>query len=545
VQVAVVAHHKGAPVADLAESDFRVFDNSQEQKVSFFVKEMADRTLPNAPPLPPNTFSNLPRSRKGVPPNVTVILYDGLNTRITDQAYAREKIVEFLSHLRPDDRVALYTLGKDLRVLQDFTSDARLLLQVLSKYKGYLGPEVTASDPEVANEYDYVSGTYTTALNNFLSGQDQVYAEFQIVNQAARTVDAMEAIAAHVAGVPGRKNLIWISGAFPFTLGYDSVNQTGGTAPLLQQRDFSADLQRAARALSDANVAVYPVDAHGLVINVTAATRRPGAARPMVSQRGFYDVGPVLGEDDLTLQTMDTIAARTGGRAFYRTNDLAGAIRSAIDDSQVTYTLAYAPSNTDWNGKFRAIKVTTSRPGVELRYRTGYFAVPDQPLQPTESERMAAEAQWSSLEATEIGMSAHATMGSLQGKPVLSFKLTVDSAGLRFVDENGRHATDLLLLVTQKAEDGHVVHGDSRTLQLKLKDDTYQLTMTQGLQVTAGVVLDPATTQLRLVMLDHSTGRLGSLDIPVAAVTPATAPTAAPGQPEEKPAGKPPDKPGF
>lgn len=542
VQVAVVAHKKGVPVADLTESDFKVFDNGQEQKVQFFVKDAAGALSAGTRPLPPGTWSNQPRSRKGIPPNITVILYDGLNTRVTDQAYAREKIVQFLSHLRPEDRVALYTLGKDLRVLHDFTSDASSLLAALSKYKGYSGLEVTASDPELPNEYDYGVnmpgglGAAAAALNQFLEGQDEVFAQYQIVNQASRTVDAMEAIAAHVAGIPGRKSLIWISGAFPFTLGYDAFNATARTQPLLQHRDFSADVERAARALADANVAVYPVDAHGLVVNVSAATRSGQAYR-----RSFSDPTPRISEDDLTLQTMDVIAERTGGRAFYRTNDFSGAIRSAIDDSQVTYTLAYAPSHNDWNGKFRAIKVTSTRPGVELRYRTGYFAVPDKPLAPTESQHMAAEAQWSSLEATEIGMIVRAVRTTVQGRPAMNFILTVDSAGLRFTEQDGRHTTDLLLLLAQKATDGSVVTGNSQTLALKLKDDTYQTTMNQGLKITAEVVLDPAAAQVRMVILDNSTGRLGSVDVPIAGLQtkaeqkPVAAPPPTPAERPEKP----------
>ncbi|HMD31007.1 MAG TPA: VWA domain-containing protein [Candidatus Acidoferrales bacterium] len=542
VQVAVIAHKKGVPVADLTEEDFRVFDNGQEQKVQFFVKEAAGLTPANLAPLPANTFSNRPHSRAGIPANVTIILYDGLNTRVTDQGYARDKLVEFLSHLHPEDRVALYALGKNLRVLHDFTSDASSLLRVLSKYKGYNGPEVSVSDPAVPNEYDVGAGMSDSAqagaaaVNEFLRGQDEVFSQFQIVNQAEKTVDALEAIAAHVAGIPGRKNLIWISGAFPFTLGYDTVTASArANGPEFQQRDFSEDLQRAARALADANVAVYPVDAHGLVINISSATRNPQPYR-----RGFYDATPSLSENDLTLQTMDVLAARTGGRAFYRTNDFATAIRTAIDDSQITYTLAYAPSHNDWNGKFRPIKVTTTRPGVELRYRTGYFAVPDKPLAPTESQRMAAEAEWSSLEATEIGMSVRAVRATLEGKPMVSFTLVVDSAGLRFEEEAGRHVTNILLLLVQKAEDGRVVHGASQTLALRLKDDTYQTAMAKGLRVTAAVEMDPAATNLRMVILDNSTGRLGSVDIPMAALAEAPAVAPSPAQPAGTPAPAPP-----
>jgi len=545
VQVTVVAHHKGLPVEDLTQPDFRVFDNGQEQQIQFFAQERGHVINEAAVALPKNTWSNRTDTRKGIPINVTLILYDGLNTRTMDQAHAREQIVRFLSQLHPEDRVALYALGKDLKVLHDFTSDASALLRVLSRYKGYSGQEIRSAESEPGSEEDpsltdglhALSNPNAEAVAQFLDSSDEAYTQMQTVDRVATTMNALEAIAAHVAGIPGRKNLIWVSGGFPFTMGFDNLMSGSPANPLLQNKDFSAEVQRAARALSDANVAVYPVDAHGLVVNM-------GNIRQMTQayHRNYGDPLPPMSQQDLIIQTMETLADRTGGRAFYRTNDLSHAIRRAIEDSQVTYTLAYAPTHREWNGEFRKIKVTTRRPGVELRYRTGYYAMPDKPLEPAQSEQMAYAAQWSALDATELGLTVEAMRSSLKGRPVVDFILVVDSAGLRFTEAEGRHDTDLLMVVAQKAEDGRVVSGDSKTLKLRLKDDTYQHAMMRGLGITGTVILDPAATQFRLVMLDEATGRLGSVDVPVAGL----AEQPPPAQPAIPPAGgaaNPPEKP--
>jgi hypothetical protein len=75
-------------------------------------------------------------------PNVAVILLDGLNTQFTDQAFARQQVIEFLLQIKPQDRVALYTLGNELKILHDFTGDASSLLAALKRYKGQLAPFV-------------------------------------------------------------------------------------------------------------------------------------------------------------------------------------------------------------------------------------------------------------------------------------------------------------------------------------------------------------------------------------------------------------------
>jgi len=71
---------------------------------------------------------------------------------------------------------------------------------------------------------------------------------------------------------------------------------------------------------------------------------------------------------------MMLLADRTGGRAAFNTNDIQSSIRRAIDDARVSYSIGYYSSYDKQDGRFRNIKVKVDRPGVEARYRKGYFA---------------------------------------------------------------------------------------------------------------------------------------------------------------------------
>lgn len=525
VQVSVVAqdgHER--PVEDLKKEDFRVFDNGQEVNVEFFEKQ-AGGVVPAAPgavaaPGTPPVWSNL-EVKAGTPINLTILLWDGLNTKPSDQSRGRQQIIKFLGNIHPGDRIALYALGDDLRVLHDFTNDASSLLRALQKQNNYNGTNMPSNQAPVTGSTAGLETTYDPDLDAFLAGQDALFRSYQVQDRVLRTTDALEAIAAHVASLPGRKSLVWISDSFPLQLSF--VSNTVGNW------EFSENIQRATRALNDANIAVYPVDPRGLTTNL-AGVSTPGP-RPGQRMAAGNLTPTVAGRQSIT--TMEEFATLTGGVAFHDTNDISGAIRSAMDDSRLVYTLAFTPTHGQWNGEYRKIKVEVRRPGVHLRYRSGYLATPYTPMNAAQKDHVLAEAQWSPIQATEIALSLQAEPATgAGGKPGIKFAIVADPAGLRFTDSEGLHAADLVLTLAQKAEDGHLVFEETKSLTLRLKDDRYKAVMERGLRLAGAQALDPAAKEFRVVMLDLATGRLGSLQVPMAKLGVAEATGATPASPE-------------
>ena len=126
---------------------------------------------------------------------------------------------------------------------------------------------------------------------------------------------------------------------------------------------------------------------------------------------------------------MRTLAERTGGRAFYNNNDLAAAMRQATKDARLSYVLAYYPSHTEWNGKFRQIKLKVDRPGVKLLYRHGYFAQPAEPKKSWYREEVLDAAMWSPMEATGIGLSVQVRPAA---KGALNLDLMISAPDITF-----------------------------------------------------------------------------------------------------------------
>ncbi len=230
-------------------------------------------------------------------------------------------------------------LGRGVRVLHDFTDDPQRLVRALARHRGESIPDLAASEPD-------------PNLDDWAAEMTGSMEDFYTINRVQTTLAAMEAIANHLARLPGRKNLIWVSGSFPFSIGLDEPLALA--SPAREQRTFSEEIQRAARAMNNANMAIYPVDARGLIATPLLSAANRGPSNPRTPPRPGSSVPK--GHD-----TMQALADYTGGRAFINTNDIRGAIRKAVEDSEVTYTLGFYPASETLDGKYHELKVKVDR----------------------------------------------------------------------------------------------------------------------------------------------------------------------------------------
>ena len=524
----IVRDQNNRPVEGLTKSDFTLYDRSIEKKVALFSVGSVHQLQKPPVALPAGIYTNRPEQRVESPTTVTVVLLDAVNTRIEDQAYAKAQFTRFLTQIRPQDRVAVYALGDQLRILHDFTGDSKTLLNSLARFRGDPLPYVAESEPDPANTID-------PTMDKWLNDKNALIADMAIQKRVRATVGAMEAIANHISRLPGRKNLVWITGSFPFTVGqkatesitnwedvqdptqtgaakgtggmskssvtggsgasysvygFDNNSLPGNTQPAREAfASFDADLSRATKALNDADIAVYPVDARGLLALPKIMTAQSsGIIKPT---RVGSQALPPLSLTPAGMNTMQVMAENTGGRAFYNTNDLEHAIRDAVDDSEVTYTLGFYADTLD--SEFHKLKVVVDRKHVEVRYRKGYLASPS--IAPAEA--VIQDALWSPLDSTGV---------SLAGR------VEKVSAGLRVTVSV--EPTDLVSPVSVEFAFAQIAN-DGRNLETIRQVKAMDLDPTKAFIVNKTLPANPATTQIRVILLDRNTGRLGSLTLPV------------------------------
>jgi VWFA-related protein len=436
--------------------------------------------------------------------------------------------LKFLEQLRSQERVALYWLGNNLYVLNDFTTDVSSLREALARSKGESNRDLAESNVDFLTTNSPnpslpqgLPESQNSRREAFRSAFDQRVANESIRNRVRLTVAALIAIAHHLGALKGRKNLVWVSGTFPFSLGQEKLdlnwaNDTAGAS-------LSAEIERAAQALTDAGVAVYPVDARGLMGNgVTAAGDYSDPPPPEFSGEGDEHLPTRVTPGNL--ETMKVLAERTGGKAFYGSNNLSEAIRRAIDDSRVTYTLGFYPAGAKWDGSFHSIKVRVKTSGAEVRARTGYFALPDSAQTTSKSvQAVISQTAISQLEATGIGMRVHVQRAHADEEQTLNVDLHIDLHDIQLEQNNGAWGGSLQAVFLQLNSRGEIIQALDESLELNLPQNVYEQALNDGLKNSEHIRILPGAVQLCVVVRDTSNGNIGSLSVPLAKYLPAAA----------------------
>jgi VWFA-related protein len=558
VIVDVVVTDHGHFVAGLKPADFVVTEDGKPQKIAAFAMHAVPATPPKpAPPikLPPNQYTNYAIADPERP--ITIILMDVLNTQVQDQAYTRKQMIEFLKDLPPGQRVALFALGTKLTTIQGFTGDSDTLVaaakSLLRSSSPLMGSEAQRQNDEITASNLAVnaapasmgpsggtsSSTANTSFISAVSGaiQKALAAEqsYQQMQRMEITLAALESLARAVSAYPGRKNLLWLSAEFPVRFGPDflPVNQatdlsSGGFQANEQARNVRGQgppVRETAALLTASQIAVYPIDIRGTIVagtgidlsapGISGSMERIGAIRSQASER------QTTTEWD-SHESMTDIARETGGQAFYGSNDIKAALSKSMDEGENYYTIAYAPQNKKWDGKYRKIEVKCLQGGAKLTFRRGYYAVPDTFQSPNSK---AASDEISRLFATAMHPAAPTSTMLLLKVQVLPPDATHKTIRIDYAinahdvtfTETPEQEKHLLLDVMAVAwdKDNKDAGDASGAIDKSIPLQTYMDIMRSFIPAHQELQLKPGSYTLRVGVVDRNSRKIGTLDIPL------------------------------
>jgi VWFA-related protein len=536
----VVTHKNGEPVTGLKAEDFTLEENGKKQKVSVFAAP-GSATGPTRTPAPAGILSNHPENIEpaGVP---TVLLLDAANSQFRDQAYARSQMLKYVVEQgQLGHPMAVLTLTDRLRVLQQFTSDPQVLMTAIKN----LRPQepILQGAPPAPESHGVATGGLDrggsggTAISSALASAQaaaQQFADIQVGYNLERrtliTIEAMKALTRILGGLPGRKNVVWLTASLPFDLIPEdrnvtdaelladlpgqgrqrsvSVNAAGAFAAESRQL-HAQDIKEAESELANTNIAIYPVDVTGLISGMENSASRQGSVYndAAISGRALGGVSAQQAAQD----TMREIALQTGGKAYINQNEIKDGITLAVSDEKASYSLGYYPENKKWDGKFRSLKVKVGQGDTQVRYRKGYYALDPAQDKKANFEQDVAAALEVGAPATQVSFMAQAVPTD-PGKMRVIFK--VDAHTLTAEDASGGKKMNVILYASVYSADGKNMGTRSVKVDRTFDAETYQKLLDKGMLVPIDMDKPAGGQNLRLAVLDNKTGFIGTASGP-------------------------------
>jgi VWFA-related protein len=381
VEVPVLVQRSGKHVAGLKKEDFILHQDGKEQPVAFFEEVHLAPAEPGS--AKSGQSDSVPTGQ--MPPQMTIIALDMVNTPNLDRAYFTEEFQRYLSKTgKFNTPIALVAIERSgIHILREFTTDARLLLSAVAKdstKQPTANNDGTAmvrqlSDEALSSAENYgVTEAVSVADALRLRSADEGMVRFQDRSSRLDTEYAIQQLAQALKGIPGRKSLLLVGSGFKFIdskIVLKSISRgLGGIDLEYSQENSGQALNQTAytwKLLNDANVAVYPIDTRRTVNTAFQTMDTSGANTPSSLS---YEQNRQADRD--ILDTFKTIAAATGGKAcFYRT-DLDNCVREAVEDDRDYYLLGFYADKKNRQPGWHKIEVKLNEK-ASLRYREGFI----------------------------------------------------------------------------------------------------------------------------------------------------------------------------
>jgi VWFA-related protein len=509
IQVDVtVTDSKGRIVTDLKPEEIEIYENDEKQDITNFSfinveaktldkYSVAKKPEKNAPPPVPAPPVNLKPEQVQ---RTIALIVDDLSLSFQSAYYVRRALRKFVDEqMQPNDLVAIMRSGKGIGALQQFTSDKRQLYAAIERVKW---------NPAGKGGMAGIDPIESGSISSSGSARDQTEAEAEL-NQfredlfSVGTLGAVNYVVRGMRNLPGRKSIIL------FSDGIELTSQNGDNYRVMNALRQLADLANRAA------VVIYTLDARGLqALGLTAADDVSGLSSSQIEnllsdrRNSFYDSQAGLGY----------LAKVTGGMVIKNNNDLSGGVREILNDQTGYYLVGYQPDEATFDPvkrRFNKLTVKVKRPGLKVRYRSGFFGITDDKVKfvaktPRDQIVNALISPFATGELT-VKLTPVFANDAKNGSYISSM-IHVEASDLKFIEEADDWKKAVFdIVVIALGDNGLLVDQLARTETIRLKGELYKKIMQNGFVYTVPFPMKkPGAYQLRVALRDAETSKIGS-----------------------------------
>jgi VWFA-related protein len=502
VQIDVIVSDKaGKAIAGLKREDFELFDNNKVQDISHFAYETTrsrsvvhdleeTRTLPKA-----ITAAEVKR--------VLAFVVDTLHMKPENLYRTRQMIENFIDkQMEPGDLALILPTAGGSGLFQQFTSDQRLLRRAADRLRPFIFSNDTTPYRSMGNPF----GQSSSAASPMGMGRGGRTAQPRIPQTQSlggnpdpieeadvrATLTTLNNLINSMKQLPGRKLALFVSEGLR-----------------IFQTDTSQDLRQTTDLAARADVVFYTIDPRGLdPLTISAA-----------DDVGDQDPTDFLSNkrDDFreSQDSLNAIALDTGGKFFRDNNDIKRGLANMLDENSGYYLLGFQPEGSKWDGKYHKLKVAVrGRSDLTVSFRKGYVAHDDKPrvkenADPQVAENIAAISSPLVRRDIDLQLTPFYRDDSKQ-QPVITTLLHIDASQLHFDQVDGRYKDVLKLIGFVLDTNGKTVDGFSEDLTLNLLPEHYEQSIKNGFLATRVLSVKPGIYQMRVLVREGDTGKLGT-----------------------------------
>ena len=505
----VVRDKNGKVVTNLKKEDFLLSDNRKPQVISSFSVETPGSHVPavaldaDAGAAP---SGGSPVKAPELPRRFVTLFFDDLHLSTQDVLISRQAATKLFEAMQSDDRLSIFTTSGLVQL--EFTADRdkldealqRILPRPISSHSSANCPPMTfyeayqiveANDPlalgVAIQDLSQCMGSLPpsaaqamaqgAAQNELTTGEAEIQFSFRNLDALIRRMSAL----------PGQRVIVMMSPGFFVT-------------PVMH--DTSDIIDRATKA----NIVINAIDVRGLYVSSSYDASNAGPVSPIKAQF-------IMTEESVQNDVLAEFADGTGGTFYHNRNDIDQGLLQAAAEPEASYVLGFSPQNLKLDGKYHHLKVSFSaKQKWTLQARHGYFA----PHEVADPEAAAKEeiqqAIFSQEELHDVPVDCQTQFFRSAKGVRLTVEARVETKGLRFRKAADRNNDKLTIATVIFDENGNLLTGMEKIVEMKLRDETLQKINKTGVSVRSSFDLQPGTFLVRIVVRDSEGTQMAAMN---------------------------------
>jgi VWFA-related protein len=455
-----VVDRGGVPVDGLEKGDFELRVDGRSVEITNFARSARPvAALPAAAgePVPPAE----PEAAAATAPRPRLVVF--LDDLHLIPAHRNRVLRELGSLLEDQEKlgvdVAIVRFDRALHVLRAPGERGRPIAEVLAEEAKRTASGLLGESSRRA-VFDEIEDLYGRWKCNYVDQMEAAVERYSgpLRHDVLDSFNALRDLTASLAGLPGRRALLYVADALPLTPGQDAslfVTQLcgQGNGGPHDMENLALDLHEVSAAANAARVTFYTYQAGGLPIIAEAAGFTGGldAGNAMIARANDQD-------------PFQTLASDTGGRALLNSNQLEPLVEQLSEDLVTSYSLGFTPSGPA-DGKAHAIEVRVRRDGVEVRHRDSFF---DRPAGAERGDRLMALLRFGGGSENPLGLQIQVAPTKPAGKDEIELPLRILVPAGRLVFTPGDESvTNLEIAIAVSDDRGRSAPVQRRSVTVK------------------------------------------------------------------------------